>query len=83
MRLSTLVELLGFACLSAASFIWQSVRLEVVSGLVVTGLLLLLVGYATDDDAAVIAVSRMVAPLKARRARRRIRRDTRKASAAA
>ena len=75
MSVSTVAELLGFACLSAAGFMWRSIPV----GLVVTGLCLLLVGLATEDTAAAIAVGRVIAPLRARRDRRRSRRAEQKA----
>lgn len=79
---STVVELAGFACLDVAAFRWT-----LIAGLVTTGFSLLLVGYATEDTTAVVTVTRMLEPLrrrrasfKARQARRRKRRDERRSS---
>lgn len=71
---STLVELGGFACLDVAAFRWT-----LIAGLVTTGFSLLLIGYATEDAAAVIAVGRMTAPLTRRRQRMKVRRAARRA----
>lgn len=73
MKASTFVELAGFTCWSVAGFTWRTVPV----GWVVTGFCLLLVGYATEDNAAVVAVGRILAPVRVRRARHKMRRDSR------
>ena len=75
MKASTAVELAGFACLSAAGFWWRSIPV----GLVVTGICLLLVGLATEDAAAALAIARVVGPVRARHARRKAERAVRRA----
>jgi len=67
---STVVELAGFACLAAAAF-----TAGAVAGLVVSGACLLLIGYATED--VTIDLQRLVAQVRARRARGRLRRHDR------
>jgi hypothetical protein len=75
-RLSTLLEIAGFACLSIAAFQWSR-----IAGLVAVGLSLLLIGYATDDERASSAVYKLVHPLVRLRAgisaRRSARREAR------
>ena len=75
MKASTAAELAGFACLSAAGFAWRSIPV----GLVVTGLCLLLIGLATEDTAAEIAIGRVVGPVRAHRARVKAQRIERRA----
>ena len=75
MKPSTAAELAGFACFSAAGFLWRSIPV----GLVVTGMCLLLVGLATEDTQAALAFGRVVGPVRAARARRKAERATRKA----
>jgi len=81
--ISTGVELAGFICLAVAAFIWQSVPLEVVTGLVTTGVLAVFVGYALDDAAAVVSLARAARPLRARLARRKAMREVRRRESAA
>ena len=75
MKVSTLAELVGFACLSAAGFAWRSIPV----GLVVTGLCLLLIGLSTEDTAAAVAIGRVVGPVRARHRRVKVQRAERKA----
>ena len=75
MKVSTLAELAGFACLSAAGFAWRSIPV----GLVVTGLCLLLIGLSTEDAAAAVAIGRVVGPVRAKRQRVKVQRAERKA----
>lgn len=67
--MSTAAEIAGFVCLAVAAFI-----LNTVAGLITTGLLLVLVGYAIEDAAALLAVRRLVAPIARRRASRKQKR---------
>ena len=76
MKASTAAELAGFACLSAAGFMWRSIPV----GLVVTGVCLLLIGLATEDTQAALAIGRVVGPLRARHAQRKAARADRKAA---
>ena len=73
MKISTLVELAGFACLTVAAFM-----VHVIAGFVTAGVCLLFIGYAVEDQAAALAVGRLAAPVRAARARRRSRRESRK-----
>lgn len=75
MKASTATELAGFACFSAAGFAWRSIPV----GLVVTGVCLLLVGLSLEDAAAAVAIGRVVGPVRARHARRKVERQARKA----
>ena len=75
MKVSTLAELAGFACLSAAGFAWRTIPV----GLVVTGLCLLLIGLSTEDTAAAVAIGRVVGPVRARHRRVKAQRAERKA----
>ena len=75
MKVSTLAELVGFACLSAAGFAWRSIPV----GLVVTGLCLLLIGLSTEDAVASVAISRVINPARARHRRVKAQRAERKA----
>ena len=68
MKLSTLVELTGFACLAAAAWL-----VNTIAGLAVSGVFLLLVGYSIEDDQVAVSARRIVAPVVARRVRRRAR----------
>ena len=78
MRPSTLVEIAGFAAISAAAWL-----LSPIFGLFTVGFCLLLVGYAFDDPAAVVALHRVTDPISqrhaARKAARQAKRATRKA----
>ena len=58
MRLSTLLEVAGFAVLSIAAFQWN-----LTAGLVAVGLSLLVVGYATDDERVAGVVYKALHPL--------------------
>ena len=58
MNPSTLVELAGFTFLDIAAW-----RLGVMPGLIVTGALLLFIGYALEDEKAIVLLHRMVARL--------------------
>lgn len=69
MRLSTAVELAGFGLLAYAAWL-----LAPVAGLFTAAGCLLLIGYATDDAAAVLAVRRLQAPVARRRAAWRAKR---------
>lgn len=66
---STVVELLGFGALVYAAFI-----VAALAGWVVLGSFLLLVGYATDDDAVGFAVRKAKLAVQARGERRRLKR---------
>lgn len=66
--ISTIVELAGFASLSAAAFYWNT-----IAGLVTLGLCLLVVGRAIEDGQAVVTINRMVQPVTARVARLKMR----------
>ena len=79
MKASTLAELAGFACLSAAGFAWRSIPV----GLVVTGLCLLLIGLSTEDTAAAVAIGSVVGPVRARHRRVKAKRAERKAQRSA
>lgn len=68
MRLSTLAELAGFACLSLAAWRWNATL-----GVAVAGLCLLLIGYATEDQAAGVAIGRLRAPVGRRWATHRLK----------
>lgn len=70
MKLSTLVELAGFAALAFAAWL-----LNPVAGVAVAGVFLLLVGYSIEDEQVAVSVRRIVAPVTARRARRRARKS--------
>jgi len=76
MKASTAAELAGFACLSAAGFAWRTIPV----GLVVTGLCLLLIGLATEDTVAAVAIGRVVGPVRARHARVKAQRAERRAA---
>ena len=73
MRLSTLLEIAGFACLSIAAFRWST-----VAGLVAVGISLLLIGYATDDERASNVAYKLVHPLVRLRAAGSARRSARR-----
>lgn len=75
MKLSTLVELAGFTAITVAAW-----RLNVEAGLFTLGVCLLFVGYATEDAAAAVAMSRVVDPLRARRAARKSKKAAAKAA---
>ena len=62
--------------MSAAGFAWRSIPV----GLVVTGVCLLLIGLATEDTAAAIAIGRVVGPVRAHRARAKAQRIERRAA---
>jgi hypothetical protein len=66
MRISTVAELAGFTCLVAAAWLFGA-----IPGLVVTGAVLLLIGYMVEDDLAELPFRRAAAAMKARRAARR------------
>lgn len=80
--ISTVVELVGFACWIVAAFTWASVPLEVITGLAVTGLVAVFVGYAMDDGAAVLSLVRIRTAIGARRAARKAQRAKRLAKKA-
>lgn len=75
MKVSTAVELVGFACLVAAA-----VMLNLVAGVAVAGAACLFVGYATEDPVAGLQIRKMVAPFARRHARRVLLRRQRKAA---
>jgi hypothetical protein len=75
---STVVELAGFVCLVLGA--WM---LAPVAGVFVAGVSLLFIGYATSDDAAEVAVKRVIDPLIARRAARKVARASKRAAKAA
>lgn len=58
--LSTLFELAGFATIVAATYLTAGL----VAALYTTGGLLLVVGYAVDDEKAVVSVARAMAPVR-------------------
>lgn len=74
MRLSTILELAGFSLLTYAAFSWIHAL-----GYLVAGVSCLFIGWATDDEAAVISVARVVRPItrgfQARKARRHAKRS--------
>ena len=70
MKLSTVVEIAGFAALVTAAFTWQT-----TAGVVALGICLLIIGYATEDDAAAVSVARVVDPFIRRHQLRKIRRQ--------
>lgn len=63
--LSTLLELAGFASIVAASYLVGGI----IVGLYVLGPVLLLVGYAADDERATVSLARAMAPVRRARAR--------------
>jgi hypothetical protein len=69
---STVVELAGFGLLDWAAFHWG-----IRPGLISTGASLLLVGYAVEDNTAVVTIRRMTEPLRRARARHAIKRRER------
>ena len=71
MRLSTVVELGGFAALVTAAFMWQT-----LAGVIALGVVLLLIGYAIDDNQAALKVSQITAPLGRRLAVRQGKRQS-------
>lgn len=79
MKVSTLAELAGFACISVAAFI-GFVAWRLAPGFAVTGACLLLVGYGTEDAQAALAVARIVDPFRARRQARKMRRAAKRAA---
>jgi hypothetical protein len=79
---STLLELAGFAAIIAATYLLAGLA----ASLFVAGGCLLLTGYATEDEKAVLALRRATRPVRAvaqrareRRAQRRHRRAARTA----
>ena len=72
-KLSTFAELGGFAALVVGA--WM---LHPIAGVLTLGVCLLFVGYATDDEQAVLAVGRVVNPLRTARQARVARRKARK-----
>lgn len=68
--MSTLVELAGFAAWVVAAFVWQSVALSTVTGLLTLGAVLLLVGYSLDG----LTLKTVTAPLRVKWAARVARR---------
>ena len=74
MKLSTVVEIAGFAALVTAAFMWQT-----IAGVVALGICLLIIGYATEDDAAAVTVARMISPVVSRHVARKARRAAKKA----
>ena len=67
---------MGFAALSAAAW-----RFGVIPGLIVSGLVLLFLGYAFEDETALIAIRKyVVQPTRDRRVRSKNRRLARKAA---
>lgn len=73
MKPSTFAELCGFAGLSYATW-----RIDQTAGIFVASICLLLIGYAFEDQAAAVAVARILGPLKNRRARWSRRRQNRR-----
>ena len=65
MNVSTAVELVGFAAFDAAAWSFGA-----RAGLVGTGALLLFIGYALEDDKAIVALHRMTAIMKRIRKRK-------------
>lgn len=74
MRLSTGLELAGFALISYAAFGWNQ-----LAGYLVAGISCLVIGYATNDDAAIVTTGRIIHPITARFKARKVRRLTKKA----
>jgi len=72
-RLSTAIEVAGFGALSVAAFLFST-----IAGLLVLGVCLLVIGYATDDDRSALAVGRLIQPIVRRNAQRRVRRTARR-----
>ncbi len=58
-HVSTLIELLGFAFLVVAG--WQ---FGLIAGLIVTGLVLLFIGFLIEDDKSLVVLRSFVALLK-------------------
>ncbi len=73
MRLSTALEVGGFGFLYFAAFQWCQ-----IAGLCAVGVSLLLVGYAADDDQAIIAFGRLIHPIVRRYSERQVRRTARR-----
>lgn len=61
MRPSTLAELIGFGAIAYAVS-----RVNLTAAIAVGGLFLLLIAYATEDDAVAVSVVRMVSPARIR-----------------
>ena len=75
MRPSTVCELCGFAALVTAAFLWT-----LIAGVIALGLVLLLIGYAVEDDKAAMTVARMIHPVVRRRELRKVRRLAKKSA---
>ena len=73
MRLSTGLDLAGFGLVTYAVYGWNQ-----TAGLVIGGIFLLVISYATNDDKAIIALARIIHPVSARLRARKIRRATRR-----
>lgn len=74
MKPSTAVELIGFGCLVAAAFMWQT-----VAGLIAAGVVCLLVGMSLEDDQVALAASKLVRPVQSAWRRRHNKREARTA----
>lgn len=74
MRPSTLIELCGFGLITYTAYQWHQ-----LVGLLVGGLFLILIGYATEDQAAVVALTRPLQAVRNRMGRSKARRRAKKA----
>lgn len=74
MRVSTGLELAGFVVFSVAAWL-----IYPIFGLFTVGFFLVLTGYATEDQAASLALHRITAPIARKRAARAQRRALRRA----
>jgi hypothetical protein len=72
--LSTAIELAGFSFITYAAYGWHH-----LVGWLVGGLFLVVIGYSVSDNAAVIAVARVVHPVTVRWQVRKVRRAVKKA----
>ena len=72
--LSTGLELTGFAAITYAAYGWHH-----LVGWLVGGVLLLVIGYTTDDELATISFGRVIHPLVVRWRAAKVKRQTKKA----
>lgn len=72
--MSTVLEVAGFVCLAVTAFM-----LSVVAGFAVCGVSLILIGYATEDQAAAVKFKTVVAAVQYRINMRRARRAVKRA----
>ena len=74
MKPSTVLELCGFGLITYAAYTWNT-----VAGLAIGGAFLLLIGYATEDNAAIVVLSRPVKAVRGRLERSKAKRRSKKA----